>query len=110
MKLLFDQNLSPRLINLLSSLYPDSEHVQQIGLARAQDFEVWKFARQNNFIIVSRDADFSELSIVHSCPPKIIWIKRGNCSTREIENIFHKNHDQIKAFVNHENKGVLLLF
>ena len=110
MKLLFDQNLSPRLIELLSSFYPNSEHVQLVGLAQAQDSDVWKYARQNNLIIVSKDADFSELSMAHGFPPKIIWIRRGNCATREIETILLKDYDQIKEFVSQETKGILLLF
>ena len=62
--LLFDQNLSPRLINLLADIYPASAHVDGIGLPSAPDREVWDYARQHDYIVVTKDADFSELSLL----------------------------------------------
>jgi predicted nuclease of predicted toxin-antitoxin system len=85
MKLLFDQNLSPRLINLLSDLFPDSNHVFPLGLDKSEDTAIWEHARQNNFTLVTKDADFGDLSILRGFPPKVIWIRRGNCRTSEIE-------------------------
>ena len=58
MKLLFDQNLSPRLPRLLADLYPDSVHVRAIGLREATDSEIWEYAKQHGFVIVSKDSDF----------------------------------------------------
>lgn len=81
MKLLFDQNLSPRLVAHFADLYPDSRHVYSVGLDRASDVIVWEYAQQNGFVLVTRDVDFSELSLLRGFPPKIIWIRRGNCST-----------------------------
>ncbi|MFB2979897.1 DUF5615 family PIN-like protein [Microseira sp. BLCC-F43] len=77
--LLFDQNLSPRLVDRLADIYPGSVHVDAIGLPTAPDREVWEFARQYDYIIVTKDADFSELSLLLGFPPKVIWIRRGNC-------------------------------
>lgn len=85
-KLLFDQNLSPRLIKRLEAEYRDSVHVSQVGLDRASDREVWDYARIHDFIIVTKDSDFSDLSVMQSFPPKIIWLRLGNCTTGEIEN------------------------
>jgi len=83
MKLLFDRNLSPRLVNRLADLYPGSQHVSFIGLDQADDRTVWEYANQNDFTVVTRDSDFSELSVLRGFPPKIIWIRRGNCSTNQ---------------------------
>lgn len=69
---------SPRLIEPLLDIYPGYEHVFSIDLGQAQDIEVWEHARQNGFTIVSKDADFSELSMAYGSPPKVIWIRRGN--------------------------------
>lgn len=110
MKLLFDQNLSPRLINRLSDLYPEALHVSEVGLARAQDSEVWEFARDKGFIIVSKDTDFSEMSVVRGFPPKVIWIRRGNCSTDEIADILRRDVRLVAELEANPNLGILLLY
>jgi len=60
MKLLFDQNLSPRLVYRLADLYPNSSHVMEVGLDRSFDKEVWNYARQQHYLIVTKDVDDSE--------------------------------------------------
>lgn len=87
MKLLFDQNLASRLVILLVDLYPKSQHVRDVGLARADDISVWDYAKQNAMTIVSKDGDFHQRSFVYGQPPKVIWIRRGNCSTATIERL-----------------------
>lgn len=72
--LLFDHNLSPKLTQRLADLYPGSLHVQTLGLTTAQDRVVWEYARQYDLILVTKDADFGELLLLHGFPPKIIWI------------------------------------
>ncbi len=69
MKLLFDHNLSPILVNRLQDLYPDSNHLYRLGLDQAPDTEVWQYARQEGFLIVTKDADFSELCLLQGFPP-----------------------------------------
>jgi predicted nuclease of predicted toxin-antitoxin system len=80
-KLLFDQNLSPLLAQRLQDIFPDSTHVFRIGLDRAVDLDIWQFSHAQEFTIVSRDSDFSDFSMVMGFPPKVLWIRRGNCST-----------------------------
>lgn len=96
MRLLFDQNLSPRLVGLLSDLYPESAHVQSAGLDRALDEAVWSHAKERGLIIVTKDADFHERSVIAGAPPKIVWIRRGNCSTTTIEKILRRHRDEIQ--------------
>jgi len=110
MKLLFDQNLSPRLIDRLADLYPGSDHVANLGLGRAQDEEVWLYAREREFIIVSKDTDFSEMSVLRGFPPKVVWIRRGNCSTGEIERILRRDYSLVASLVANEDLGILLLY
>jgi len=62
MKLLFDQNLSPRLARSLADIYPESVHVREIGLRDASDDEIWEYAKNNGFAIVSKDSDFQQRS------------------------------------------------
>lgn len=110
MKLLFDQNLSPELVRALSDLFPESIHVMEHNLSSVLDSDIWLYAREKNYIIVSKDSDFSEMSIIRGYPPKVIWIRRGNCSTKEIEHILRSHYDHIKRLHKSKKKGILLLY
>ena len=98
MRLLLDQNLAPRLIAALATLYPESTHVRQVGLASADDDLVWSYAVEHGFTIVSKDADFHERSFLFGQPPKVIWIRRGNCSTDEVLLLLQEAHAAIMQF------------
>lgn len=110
MKLLFDQNLSPRLVNRVADLYPDSQHVSFVGLDQADDRALWEYANQNDFTVITRDSDFSELSLLRGFPPKVVWIRRGNCSTNQIEEILRSHHQDIIQFNDDSSLGVLTLY
>ncbi len=110
MKLLFDHNLLPRLVDRLADIYPNSQHIFVLGLDQADDLTVWEYAQKAGFILVTRDADFNELSILRGFPPKVIWIRRGNCSTSQIEKILRSHLEDIQAFENSPNLGVLALY
>jgi predicted nuclease of predicted toxin-antitoxin system len=85
MKLLFDENLSHRLVRMLADLFPDSVHVREVGLEAADDPVVWDYAKNNDLMIVSKDSDLHQRSFVFGHPPKIIWVRLGNCSTSDVE-------------------------
>ena len=108
--LLFDQNISPRLVDRLADIYPNSVHVSTLGMGNAMDSDIWQYAHDHDYMIVTKDADFSELGVVNGFPPKIIWIRRGNCSTQEIESILRKNYDAIKSLSSDDETGILTLF
>jgi predicted nuclease of predicted toxin-antitoxin system len=108
--LLLDHNLSPKLIQRVLDLYPGSSHVHLHGLDTADDLAVWTYARQHEYIIVTKDADFSELQLLHGFPPKIIWIRRGNCSTQAIEALLRDNFEVIKLMSDDPETGVIALF
>ena len=110
MKLLFDQNLSPRLITLLEDLFPNSNHVFPLGLDKAEDSDVWEYAKTNGFILVTKDADFGDVSVLRGFPPKVIWIRRGNCKTVEIEKILRDNFQTIEQIESDKVVGLLTLF
>lgn len=110
MKLLFDHNLPPLLVSRLADLFPDSQHVFALGLDRASDLEIRDYARQNGFCIVTKDADFSDLCVLSGFPPKIIWIRRGNCTTTALEELLRQHCDGIKALETDAVNGVLTLF
>jgi predicted nuclease of predicted toxin-antitoxin system len=75
MKLLLDENLSRRLVPFLLHDFPGSSQVVLLGLESATDTQVWQTAKDQGFVIVARDADFEELSLVWGQPPQVIWLK-----------------------------------
>ncbi len=109
MRLLFDQNLSPRLVDLLSDIYPGSTHVQTVELNRASDEEVWNHARQNRLIIVTKDTDFHERSVLMGAPPKVVWVRRGNCTTAMIEQILRRHREDIQHLAAESENSYLVL-
>lgn len=109
MKLLFDQNLSYKLASRLAELFPGSTHVRNIGLESADDPDVWKYAIENDFIIVSKDSDMHDRSLVFGYPPKVIWVRLGNCSTSDVEDLFRKHKDIIVVFRDDEFASFLAL-
>lgn len=110
MKLLFDHQLSPRLVKSLADIYPDSNHVYPLGLDKADDKTIWQRARDEGFLIVTKDADFSDLCTLLGFPPKVIWIRRGNCKTSAIEAILRHHYADIEALDRDMIVGVLTLF
>lgn len=109
MKLLFDQNLSPALVNRLADLYPSSSHTQSAGLDCASDDQVWEYARLNEFVIVSKDEDFNNLSVLRGTPPKVIWRQIGNCTTTQVKALFRVRFAEIEAFEQDPAAGTLVL-
>lgn len=109
MRLLFDQNLSPRLKERLHDLYPDSMHVRDFGLATADDLALWAHARENKLPVVSKDSDFRQLSFTFGHPPKVVWIRRGNCSTSEIELLLRERQTDVIAFQEDDEGAFLAL-
>ena len=98
MKLLFDENLSPQLVRLVGDLFPDSVHVRDVGLKAADDPVVWKYAQDNALIICSKDSDMHQRSFLYGYPPKVVWIRLGNCSTGDVANVLRKHFAAIESF------------
>ena len=110
MKLLFDQNLSPRLTSFFSKTFAGSMHLKDIGLDAVPDFIVWEFAKKKGFIIVTKDNDFNNLVSLFGFPPKVIWIRRGNCSTKDIKELLNSNIEKLTAFINDPTNGILTFY
>ena len=100
MKLLFDQNISFRIISKISTHFPEAKQVRQIGIEDYSDIEIWKFAKENNFTIVTFDADFYDLSNLKGHPPKIIWLRFGNTKTDFLSEIINSKKSIINDFIN----------
>jgi predicted nuclease of predicted toxin-antitoxin system len=108
-KLLLDQNLSHHLVKLLADVFPDSEHVREVGLRDAEDTVIWQYATQKGLMIVSKDTDFHQRSFLLGHPPKGIWVRLGNCSTADVEVVLRKHLRDIERFSRDEIESLLIL-
>ena len=109
MKLLFDQNLSPKLAEFFKDSFDDAVHVQDVGLGASDDISVWEYAGSNGFTIVTKDNDFNGMASLFGFPPKVIWIRKGNCTTLIINEMILKRIDVIKAFIKDTENGILTI-
>ena len=99
MKLLFDQNISFRIISKIETNFPEAKQVRQLGIENYSDVEIWEFAKENEFSIVTFDADFFDLSNLKGHPPKIIWLRFGNTKTDFLADIINSKNSIIKDFI-----------
>jgi len=109
MKILLDNNLSPRLAQRLSDVVPEIMHVESVGLAAASDQAVWAYAKANGCLIATKDADFAEILILQGFPPKVVWLRLGNCTTSQLESLLRTHAKLLAAFEADPASGLLHL-
>ncbi|HBK70306.1 MAG TPA: hypothetical protein DDZ39_01390 [Flavobacteriaceae bacterium] len=102
MNFLFDQNISFRLIRKINDVFPNSKHVKELGLENATDIEIFDYAKKNNYSVVTFDSDFCDLNTIRGFPPKIIWIRTGNITTKNLEIIIRLHFKTITNFHNED--------
>jgi predicted nuclease of predicted toxin-antitoxin system len=105
---LLDQNLSPALASSLRDVF-DAVHVRDVGLAAASDDEVWAFAAAEGRTIVTKDSDFDELAILRGSPPRVVWLRLGNCSTRDVAAILRSHAHAIQTFCKGSEASILVI-
>jgi len=108
-KLLFDQNLSHRLLRDIDIAFPGSQHVADVNLTTEDDESVWKFAADHGFVIISKDSDFFHRALLRGHPPKVIHLRIGNCSTQHIRNLLTDNASLICKFISNPMASLLIL-
>jgi predicted nuclease of predicted toxin-antitoxin system len=109
LRLLFDQNLSPRLVERLSDTFPDSNHVSFVGLEQAADEQVFTYALEEGYAVVSKDSDFAEMAQLRRLSPKVVWLRLGNRSTGEIEAALRAHHQSMEELEQSPDLRVLEL-
>ena len=102
MKLLFDQNISFRVISKITDLFPEAKQVRQLGIENDLDIDIWQFAKENNYTIVTFDSDFYDISNLKGHPPKIIWLRIGNTTTNFLAQIISSKANLIKEFIQND--------
>jgi predicted nuclease of predicted toxin-antitoxin system len=99
MKLLLDQNISFRITSKIQDIFPGSKQVRELGLENKKDSFIWSYAKENGYCIVTFDGDFYDLGLIKGSSLKVIWLRLGNTSTQNIENVLRRNLDLIKTFL-----------
>ncbi len=107
LKLLFDQNLSYRLVSRLKDSYPNSTHVETVGLDKSSDIDVWKYAKENGYTLVSKDSDFNDICTLYNFPPHIIWLRLGNSRVSRVEEALLKYKVEISSIVEKNITGII---
>lgn len=110
MKLLFDHNLSHKLVGLLKDLFPESSHVRLLKLESSPDLIVWMHAKKQGFTLVTQDEDFYNISLIQGFPPKVIWLRCGNQPTSYYVEKFKAWETEIKAFNSDDASGCLEIY
>jgi predicted nuclease of predicted toxin-antitoxin system len=109
MKLLLDQNLSRKLVKQIEDLYPESCHLTSVLSEKSDDRDIWLYAKENGFVIITKDDDFEQTSVLLGHPPKVIWVRLGNCRTSDVVALIRKSQKVITAFAEDEEKSILPL-
>jgi len=99
LSLLFDQNISFRILKNLRVLFPDAVHVREIGLEDTSDLNIWNYAKERNLSIVSFDSDFNDLSNLLGHPPKVLWVRALDQSTSNVERLLQEKFEKISGFL-----------
>lgn len=109
MKLLLDENLSPRLIELLAADFPETTHIERLKMRGATDAAIWDYAGVNGYTIVSKDNDFRQYAFLYGPPPKVIWLSVGNAGTSAIARLIRTQTKAIQAFDSAPEQSLLIL-
>ncbi|MDE2229097.1 MAG: DUF5615 family PIN-like protein [Alphaproteobacteria bacterium] len=109
MRLLFDANLSHRLVSTILDDFPQSTHVRHVGLMHGSDDEIWQYAREHGFAIVTLDSDFYDLSVLRGFPPRVIWVRSRDTTTDTLTQVFRRQTRQMHAFFADPDAACLML-
>ena len=111
MKLLLDANISWRIIKLVEDDFSDCLHVKDIKITQpAKDLEIWEFAKQNNFTILTHDDDFEKLLLLKGAPPKVIILKTFNKNTKQIAELLISKREIIESFISNQDLMILEIY
>ena len=109
MKLLFDHNISHRLVARVADIFPGSSQTRLLNLSRTNDSQLWLIAKTHGFVFVTKDRDVAELAILRGAPPTVIWLRVGNCKTLVVEHVLRANLQAITELVENPERVVLEL-
>lgn len=108
-RLLFDENVAPCLTRDLADVFPGSAHVRDLDLQAAADDIVWARAAKGGFVIVTKDDDFRHRSFLYGPPPKVVWLRLGNCRTADVAAVLRARASDVNAFSDDPQAALLVL-
>jgi predicted nuclease of predicted toxin-antitoxin system len=106
-KLLLDHNISHKLVARLADVFPESVQTRMLNFSRTNDPQLWLFAKTNGYIFVSKDSDVAELAILRGAPPKVVWLRMGNCRTAAVESALRGSAEAIRRLQDDPDEVVL---
>lgn len=109
MKFLIDQNISFRVLPIIQKNFPGSEHISNLGLKNSTDINIWNYAKQNGFVILTHDLDFDDILVNQGFPPKIIRLSTGNLSNSATADLINSHKDEIDKFFLNQESGLMIL-
>ncbi len=107
MKLLLDENLSKRLVPFLQADYPDTSQVVLLGLEQASDREIWQYAKQHDYVIVTKDSDYQDLSELYGSPPQVILLMLGNSDKARLLKVLIDRKKDIQQLLSSPDIGCI---
>jgi predicted nuclease of predicted toxin-antitoxin system len=111
MKVLIDQNISHRIIPKLQGYFEQLTHIREVGLMDSDDYQIFLYARQTQFdAILTLEEDFQHHILIHKAPPKVIWLRVGNCGTNYLAEVIVKNIADIEQFIHDEDFEIIEIF
>ena len=98
MKLLFDENLPASLVRRLADVFPGSRYVRDVGLKATDDALIWAYAKTNGCIVVSKDSDYADRSVLYGHPPKVVGVRLGNCTAQAVADLLRHHSATLHTF------------
>lgn len=109
MKFIVDHNLPPRLARLLEQHFRGTRHTLDLDFDRMPDTELWQYAKDNGFHLITKDGDHFQLSLLKGAPPKVVWVRIGNAPASSVLELIKRHLDTIEDFLNEDGPTVLAL-
>jgi len=110
MKLLLDENLSRRVIPFIQQNFPGSTQISLLQMEHSTDLEIWGYAKKHDYVVVTKDADFLDMSLLYGQPPKIIWLKIGNQTKTATISALQGNDAEIQRVLIVEDKACVEIY
>ena len=83
-----DAHLSPAIAVWITSTFGITAiALRDMGLRDAEDPEIFEAAKAEGVVLMTKDSDFVDLANRFGAPPKIIWLRCGNTSNAQLQNI-----------------------
>lgn len=94
---------------MLDEKHPGSTHVRNVELGGGDDADIWDRAKTGGFVVITKDADFEQRSFLHGAPPKVIWLRLGNCSAQEARAFVLRHLPLMEEFTADPSSALLVI-